>query len=342
MQTTLEFSKQQVSPDKFVLSCSTGSEQFRATVMLNANDSMVFAHVTHLPESRDRRIEALSAFKDLLYSQYGAKTFTQIDPQYFKDCVAAGFNPKPFIGPANREINNALMISRANLDAAVAKLSGVKKEGLKLLLNHDLRGRGAELFEFKKSNADFVTPAKIEGGLYSADAEEKKLHNKNNMVFALVDDANKIVACLMLSVHGNWAYGADFIVDKAQQQHGIGKFLCLAAHQHLAADIPNINAWLIGGGHEEDKLYEDLFGAQPINAKAQEDQGLFLFFTQPGNELKAAIAEKASQRYTLTSPGVATKIGFMPSPRSEAKISDGPAVATTDTIDLGSGIHNNL
>lgn len=322
MQQLKEFQRQKIDPDKIVYTLGEGRERFSATIMLNANDSMDFAQITQLPESRDQRIEALKAFRELFHTQYGAKTFTKVGAEYFGDCVEAGFNPKPFIGPANRELKNGLVISRESLDQAVAKFDNVQKPGLRLVQNHDLLGRGAELFEFKRANADFVTTAKIEGGLYSADAEEKKLLNSNNLVFALLDENNVIMATLMLTVHGSWAYGADFIVDKAHQKSGIGKYLCLASHQLLAKDLPITNVWLIGGGHEEDNLYGQLFGAQPINESTQQNEGIFLFFTQPGSELKAAIAEKADQRYDLSSAAHSARIGFLAAPKSEVVFKD--------------------
>jgi hypothetical protein len=314
MKVTSEFIVSKIDPDTLVYCIGEGSQRFQATITLNANDAMVFAQVTQCPEESSLRIRLLQDFKDVLYNHYGGKTFLKIDPVYFQDAITAGFISKPFIGPVKREITNALMITRENLEDALQKFSPQREQELTLLKNIDLRGRGEELFAFKKANASFVNEDKIERGLYSADAEEKKLHNMNNLVFALVDKSNKLVATLMLSVHGNWIYGADFIVDKELQKKGLGKHLCFLANQQVANMFPKVNVWLIGGGHEEDDLYQKLFGAITINEKSQREHGMFLFFTQPGEALNAAIRETAKSRYNLSEARVAKQIGFLASP----------------------------
>ena len=271
--------------------------KFSADIKMNPRDAMVFANVYRLPKENQEAI--LTEFETYLKEKVGGKILLQLP----EDVAATHGEAKDmpavkFITPANLQSAHAAAANKAKLKTIDAQIVS----GAISLLDHPnlFMSEHANLFAFKKVNADFVTEQKIKNGLYSAFAEEEKItNNEFAHHFALYDETTYLfIGCIQLCVHNNLGYLSDLIVDKAYRNQGYAQQLLSIALTRLVDIVNKDNhqevegAWLIEGTHDEGdplipvhhRLYDELLGAKPMTAELQRQLGLRLMFG-PAKEL---------------------------------------------------------
>jgi hypothetical protein len=289
---------------------------FEGVVILNPRDGMIFAEIKQLSDANDSIIESeLVSFRDMVQKKYGGKTITVITKDLLnsvpeerrknvQDILNRVFVPgKGVIKYVSKEKMGPAYENACNKKHVKAQLHKFESKEYRLLSPEEVEQRYAELAEFKIKHATFVDETKVKTGQYSDFAEIEKIKNPY-VRHVVIEHQGKIIACGMWVIHGNMAYGADYIVHTdyqttdASQPKGLAQALGIKMYEDLIAAYPNIEGvTFIGGGMGNWAVGEKLFGANGFNSisidikdnpNGQREAGIYACFVGPGPKLLKA------------------------------------------------------
>ena len=263
---------------------------FSAVIKFNRRDRMVFGQILSLPVSLPEKESSLKEFVSIFDTQYGGKAILTIAPELSLLLEPILLKPSASQFTARyitiNDITDAITYISTSKTHVRTQLAKFASNEYQFLTKDQLKECPDTLFKFKIENASFITPEKIEQELYSATAEAEKLDNPFVEHYA-IQSAGKIIACVMVALHGGYGYISDYIVASALHNQGIGQTLLLKAFEKVHERCPN-GIWIIAGGDgtkaNGEHLYKDVFPTQDLN-EAQEKLGFYFRFNAPGAEL---------------------------------------------------------
>ncbi len=261
------------------------TDTFKAVIRMNPRDAMVFCQINI---SKEESIpNTLRDFGTFFYENYGGKSLIQVNQEDYDTFINAGFSETPVNADTARlmKFSNFMTIA-SNKQSVSYNLDKFKSQQYIMLSSpENYSDKYEALFQFKCQNATFVTQEKIEKGIYSAEAEEDKIKNEFVRYFTIVEN-NKIIATLMVVMHGNMAYVSDYIVRKDKRGNGLGQAIIVKAFEQLKVD----KLWFIAGVQNRvtNHLYDEVFQSSIIDSKLQKEYGLFVKFGPPGPILLSA------------------------------------------------------
>jgi hypothetical protein len=305
--------ERRISDNHYEITTSSG---FEASIKMNPRDSMVLSIILKLPPDPTQHQKITEEFQLFLRNKVGGKIFLQLPSDEKSHLIATGNDPGQVQYIEGIDSLKKTM-QELSEKPAVKKYSQLlerhAEKGYTLLQEEkDYNGLYEQLFQFKNLNASFVTPEKIQAGLYSAVAEKKKItDNEFVKLFALYDSStHQFIATLQTFFHAetNTVYCSDFIVKKAETNKKLAQTLILKSFEAIMRKHPNIQgAWFIAGGDgtspKGQHFCDTILKSKSLDASLQSKLGVRVLFCPPKELLlRAAHRSLRHPAYTLDNP----------------------------------------